>query len=127
MANEIIKVLDALAEKFGLAIDWTNVNIIPYIKELCGKLVTYEIATSVVWIIIAVVLIVSTTYLMKYGKKELEEGDDEWGALCIGAGIVFFAAGIIMFIFQTFDIVTCLTIPEKIIFEEFKSIYNGIN
>lgn len=37
MGEEIIKVLDALAEKFGLAIDWTSNNVIPYLETLCGK------------------------------------------------------------------------------------------
>lgn len=30
MSEEVIKILDALAEKFGLAIDWTSANVLPY-------------------------------------------------------------------------------------------------
>ena len=47
MSEEVIKILDALTEKFGLAIDWTSANVLPYLQQLCGKYVTYEIATSV--------------------------------------------------------------------------------
>lgn len=43
MSEEVIKILDALAEKFGLAIDWTSANVLPYLQQLCGKYVTYEI------------------------------------------------------------------------------------
>ena len=53
MSEEIIKVLDALAEKFGLAVDWTASNVIPYLEQLCGKYVNYEMVTSIVWIVLS--------------------------------------------------------------------------
>lgn len=56
MSEEIIKVLDALAEKFGLAVDWTSANVIPYLEQLCGKYVNYEIVTSVIWLLFGIVL-----------------------------------------------------------------------
>lgn len=31
MSQEIINVLDNLGEKFGIAIDWSNENILPYL------------------------------------------------------------------------------------------------
>lgn len=40
MSEEVIKILDALAEKFGLAIDWTSANVLPYLQQLCDKYVT---------------------------------------------------------------------------------------
>ena len=55
MSEEIIKVLDVLAEKFGLAVDWTSENVIPYLEQLCGKYVNYEIATSVVWLLLGII------------------------------------------------------------------------
>lgn len=47
MSDEIIKVLDALAEKFGIAVDWTRQNIQPYIEDLCHRIVGYELTTSI--------------------------------------------------------------------------------
>lgn len=32
MSVEVIKVLDALVEKFGIAIDWTSANVLPYLQ-----------------------------------------------------------------------------------------------
>ena len=54
MSEEIIKVLDNLAERFGVAVDWTSTNVIPYLQELCSKYITYEIATSVTWLVIGI-------------------------------------------------------------------------
>ena len=66
MSEEIIKVLDALAEKFGLAVDWTSANVIPYLEQLCGKYVNYEIVTSVVWLILGIILM----FVGKFGIKK---------------------------------------------------------
>lgn len=65
MSEEVIKILDALAEKFGLAIDWTSANVLPYLQQLCGKYVTYEIATSVVWILIGICLLFVGKYAIE--------------------------------------------------------------
>lgn len=49
MSDEVIKVIDALAERFGIVIDWSSENVIPYLQQLCDKYITYEIITSIVW------------------------------------------------------------------------------
>lgn len=68
MSEEVIKILDALAEKFGLAIDWTSANVLPYLQQLCGKYVTYEIATSVVWMLIGICLLFVCKYVIEKAK-----------------------------------------------------------
>lgn len=133
MSEEVIKILDALAEKFGLAIDWTSANVLPYLQQLCGKYVTYEIATSVVWILIGICLLFVGKYAIgktKYcwGKhKEDLYSDYDFGAIWLGilAGCVI-VGGIIVILYQTFDIVTCITFPEKIIIEELQSVYSSL-
>ena len=51
VSDQIIKVLDNLCEKFGLAIDWSSKNIQPYLEELMAKAVNYKIAMSIMWLI----------------------------------------------------------------------------
>lgn len=58
MSEEIIKVLDNLAERFGVAVDWTSTNVIPYLQELCSKYITYEIAISVTWLVIGILCLI---------------------------------------------------------------------
>ena len=130
MSEEIIKVLDALAEKFGLAIDWTSANVIPYLEQLCGKYVNYEIATSVVWLILGVISLLVGKWGIKktkycYNRYE-EERYSDWDVGSIFAGIgtgVVLLTGIIVIICQVFDIVTCFMFPEKIILDELMLIY----
>lgn len=133
MSEEVIKILDALAEKFGLAIDWTSANVLPYLQQLCGKYITYEIATSVVWILIGICLLFVGKYVIEKAKKcwkKYEEdtySDCDVGTIMLGilAGCVIIG-GIAVILCQTFDIVTCITFPEKIIIEELQSVYSSL-
>ena len=52
VSEQIIQVINALCEKFGIAINWTSENVIPYLETLCRKLITYEISTSIFWMVI---------------------------------------------------------------------------
>lgn len=47
ISDEIIKVLEYLCTRIGLTIDWTSSNVLPYIEQLCGKFVKWEIGTSI--------------------------------------------------------------------------------
>lgn len=38
MSEEIIKILDHIGSKFGVAIDWTDKNVMPYLQELADKI-----------------------------------------------------------------------------------------
>lgn len=133
MSEEIIKILDALAEKFGLAIDWTSANVLPYLQQLCGKYVTYEIVTSVVWMLIGVCLLFVGKYAIgkakQYWKKYEEDTYSDFDVATIILGILagcVIIGGIAVILCQTFDIVTCITFPEKIIIEELQSVYSSL-
>lgn len=134
MSEEIIKVLDALADKFGLAVDWTSANVIPYLEQLCGKYVNYEIATSIVWILLGIGLLVFAKFLTKkiktfYEKSDELDPDNDYAWLCVLSSILMviaIIAGIYIAIQQILDIVTCFTFPEKIVIEELESIYISI-
>lgn len=131
VSEQIIQVIDALCEKFGIVINWTSDNVIPYIEVLGKKLVTYEICTSIVWIFIMLSLSISSIIAAKkltpIFKKNIKETTNSWG-LCtsdwdIGAifAIIGFVAlngtSIIVIIYQIMDIIKCFTFPELYIFE----------
>ena len=46
VSSEVIEILDYLGDKLGIAIDWTNENIIPYLQVLINKFIKWEISTS---------------------------------------------------------------------------------
>ena len=56
LSSEVIKILDDLARRFGLVIDWADQNVMPYVTELLGKFISYKIAVNVIPIIIFVIM-----------------------------------------------------------------------
>ena len=133
VSDEIVKVLDAFANKIGVTVNWTQDNILPYMQKLCGKYVTYEMATSAFWIVIGVCLLFLGKYLIGKFKSYMndESGLDDFeellctvfavsSAFCICGGIVVIGCNI-------FDIITCMTFPEKVILDELQSIYQSLN
>lgn len=123
-ANKVVEVIDALCEKFGVAIDWTSKNVVPYIEQLCSKFVMYEIITSVVWIVCFVIFTIFGGVMVKiFHKKALA---DDYDYDCLSSWVATFSwsllilgtiACIIGIPKQIFDIVECKVFPEKFIFE----------
>ena len=66
VSSEIIEVLDYLGEKFGIAIDWTSNNVLPYLQTLADKFIKWEISTSIVWIVIAAFIMVGMIVLTNF-------------------------------------------------------------
>ena len=136
VSEQIIQVMDALCEKLGIAINWTAENAIPYLEVLCGKLITYEIGTSIAWIVIMALMsigsIIATKKLTPIFKRGLEKDsrnyDVDWQ---IGTGIAI--AGLIIVnlvvvgvvIAQIMDIVKCATFPEMYIVEYVSKLLNS--
>lgn len=133
MSDEIIKLLDDLGRRFGIAIDWSSENVMPYIQDLMSRYVNYETMTSAVWIVVALITIVGCSVgilaINKHANKVLDEHPySDWyigKGLLIGAFIIIIGCFLICIICQTLDIITCYTIPEKIIFEYLNSLLSN--
>ena len=126
--NQIIAVLDAICEKFGIVIDWTASNIMPYLQDLCKRIVTYEIATSAAWIILQVVIVVLAFYIHNKKIKPLAEADDDDYCLVIATTICIVIAIIatIVICVQVADIIKALTIPEITVYYFAKPFLKGV-
>lgn len=111
VSDQIIAVLNDLCAKFGMAIDWSSENIVPYVSQLCERYIRYEIATSVAWMFVIAVL---PAILLGIAKKS---DDSDIYVPCYILGCVMALVAFVTISFQAFDIIECLTIPEKTIFE----------
>lgn len=58
-STQLIEVFDYLGSKIGMAIDWTNQNVAPYLEEL--------VKTSI-WILISIIIISACIYSIKFVK-----------------------------------------------------------
>lgn len=75
LSTEVIKILDDLAKRFGVAIDWADKNVMPYLMELYDRFITYKIVVNCIPIVLFVVFTtVFIVMLVKYFKyKNLAE------------------------------------------------------
>lgn len=131
MSDEIIKILDDLGERFGVAIDWSSKNVMPYLEDLASRFTSYEILTSIMWIVIAVIVIIGCSIgihkVIKYANKKIEKALyysvwSEGKPFLVVISILLIGIAIIIIITQIIDIITCYTIPEKMILEYLNSI-----
>lgn len=121
ISEQVITIFDDIGERLGIAIDWSQENVLPYLQELFEKYINYEIASSIMWIVLfalgtAVFSVLGFITLKHFGKT-----DDEWalwlGVLIACCAVCFFIALIIGLFVQVYDIITCLTFPEKMIID----------
>lgn len=126
VSEQIIQVIDALCEKFGIAVNWTSENVIPYVETLCKKLVAYEIGTSIAWMAIMMLLsvgsIIAAKKLTPVFKRNIAKGgwDNDWDIaswFAIAGLVLLNLATLIVICVQTMDIIRCVTFPEMYIFE----------
>lgn len=107
MSQEIINVLDNLGEKFGIAIDWTSKNIMPYLQDLIHRMAVANILQNILIAIAGIICLVVSAKIYKFGKKQKEDkeyGYWEWGDEGLGyliaiimllfIGVVFTIGGI---------------------------------
>lgn len=131
MSEEIIKVLDELGKKFGVVINWSNQNIIPYLQELLKRFICYRNITACICIIISIAMTISGVvmirFLNKWRKSENYDSDyninDELLAIL---GYIFsiciIATGIGLMIGNIFGIVKNICMPEMVVYEYIKNI-----
>ena len=114
-SSQFIEVLDALCEKFGIAIDWTSKNVMPYLTDLAARIITYEIWTSAAWIVIAAILFLIAWKMTKRDCKA-DTFDDEW-FLGLFVRILIGVFCFITIVFQVFDIIEAVALPEKTLYD----------
>lgn len=125
VSDQIIKVLDNLCDKFGLAIDWSSKNIQPYLEELMAKAVNYKFSIATMWLIIGIILFVIGCIGIKLGifcgKKyyEIIENTD-WDIAAFTVllfSIIVLICSILMIFDSISSMIACKTFPEKVIID----------
>lgn len=131
MSEEIIKVLDELGKRFGIVIDWSNQNIIPYLQELLKRFICYQNITACIWIIISVALIIGGVIMLKFINKWKKSDDydssycsDDDALAAVGyiLSVCIIALGIGLIIGNILEITKNICMPEMVVYEYIKNI-----
>lgn len=130
ISDQIIAVLDDLCQRFGIVIDWSQQNLMPYIEDLCGRYIQYEKASSIAWCVIFAVLIALAGIVWVISWKVYKKNGYSDIAECITFVSmilfwIFLGVGVLVCVVQIFDIIACNTIPEKVIIEYVRMIIDS--
>ena len=111
ISSQIIEIINDLCAKFGMVIDWSEENVLPYVQTLLAKFISWEIATSLAWIGIALFAILFGIVLIICDQKVLET------EICTVVSIVVMGIALLVIGTQIFDIIECKVFPEKTIYD----------
>ena len=124
VSEQIINVLNVLCEKFGIAIDWTAANVLPYVQNLCERVITYSIASDIVTIIFIIIGFIISLFVFKFCLKKYKNAnyydEDPWIFGSILSGLIFGGLCLTCLIaipIITMEIIQACTIPELTIIE----------
>ena len=126
ISEQVIKVLDAVCDKFGIAINWTSDNVIPYIQQLGNKIIIYDIYNSIMWLVIGGIIPLIVAILIKkfLNKKKLEAKErmnDYYytdGSLDEGAWCCYFIIGLLLVVAIVIGAINLQSIIQDIVFPE---------
>ena len=72
-SEQFKEVFELICDKMGVAIDWTQENVVPYVTELCERYVTFNIIEEVIgivcWSLIMIGCVVGAIAIFKDFKK----------------------------------------------------------
>jgi hypothetical protein len=138
-SEQFKEVVEVICDKIGIAIDWTQDNVIPYIMEVCKRYVTLNIIEEALFVLFGVILVIVGTILtvsLSKDAKRVYENDEDgfWfetycGSIepnlvgffgIIGAGIALIV-GIVCVPCGVSELLKWIFIPEFQIIEEITS------
>ncbi len=131
MPDEIIQILDDLSRRFGIVIDWGSENVLPYLQDLMGRYVQYDITiNSVKFALYCIAL--SITVIISIRLIKILSKDEDYDYEVFGFFLSLVAVPLVCSILLIIGIYDCtkmiiqgLTIPEKTIYEFLMSNMKG--
>lgn len=133
MGNEVIKVLNHLGDQFGIVIDWSSANVMPYLNDLMTRMIKYGMYINIYHIIYAIFItalfIIVTIVLYKIAYKIIlkSEENEEYvnsAKILSTAFAISLVVTVIVALIEIGNIKECIadiielnTVPEKYVIE----------
>lgn len=113
-SSQMIEIFDYIGNKFGMAIDWTSDTVLPMLQALCAKYITWEICTSIVWMVLCLGIFFTCIAFFRSQTKAVRKRGDWSEELVVARVFTCIIMGImtIPIVTQVFDIIRCVVFPE---------------
>lgn len=122
VSDQVIAVLNDLCTKFGIAVNWSSENVLPYLKELMAKYIGYKTYLSIFFIFVDVLIIVISAFLIWWVTK-IPWVRDTQNLVTVIILIVCLCAFVAL-IYNASCLIAVETFPEKLIINEIQRMVN---
>lgn len=113
--SEFQQNLNAICEKFGIAIDWTSDKMSEYIPVLTDKIARYNAisngVTAFIFLLVSIVCAFVIVWDLTRMRKPYDIGEEYYMALFPIAVIIFIFA-LVSFLINLYDMIIAVTCPE---------------
>lgn len=111
-------ILDDLAERFGVVIDWTSENVMPQIQQLCTEIVTYKATIYLGWAIaLGILVIIVAALLVRLYKINYQNYDENLECI-VSLGTIFIVLPLIaLTVWFTMQYVKTQTAPSLVVID----------
>lgn len=141
MDEELCNVIDKIAEKIGVAIDWSSENVMPYIQDIIQRYRAMSIIeTVIIMAVCAIVMTICVIVAIKMVKGIINGLNNRVSSIWFNADYtdsyyddistfsavmatfitVLFLISLIVFGFATGDLIRCIYVPEVKLLEMLK-------
>jgi hypothetical protein len=145
MDKELCNVIDKIAEKIGIAIDWSSENVMPYIQDVMQRYRTMSIVENIIVMsVCAIIITICNIVAVKMIKGiingfyngvssiwiDADYGDscyDQISGLSVATGAIIILAFLVSFIlfgFATGELIRWIYVPELKFLEMLKGLIN---
>lgn len=123
--NQVVEIINTLADKFGIVIDWSNKNVLPYVQELIHRFAMYNIIKGILELVLSIIISIISSSIVKKAYKRLldyESEDKEFDDLLVIVFGILFISFIIFIPFEVKEILKSILLPELSFLEYIREI-----
>lgn len=126
--NTVVDAINAVFENLGVAARVTAETVSEYVPILIDRVANYEIATSIMWIVVGVLIcFIPATLFIIFGVRNTKRGGTDQSFWQFAFGFTFLALGATILFCQVNDIITATILPEKTTIDLIMSMFNTHN
>lgn len=119
LTNQTIAAIDHLCSKFGIAIDWSAENVLPYLQDLYDRYIRYQMSRLFLEMFFIIALMIGMGFWLRFCFKKQRGTDicsgwhEVWFASIVVCGCCF-AIGTFLMIVSVGSIIKCNMVPEMV-------------
>ena len=77
ISSEITNVLNDLGSRFGVLIDWSSQNVMPYVQDLVSRIAKLQMCNSIIAIVCGIACLIVTILIIRFSVKHWEDCIEE--------------------------------------------------